>query len=66
LELKSQSFRNKFGKAHPLRTKFGMDMSRDDNVQGILVAIGPFWAKWGWAQWDESKFSPMENGYTHT
>jgi len=24
-----------------------MDMSRDDNVQGILGAIGPFWAKWG-------------------
>ena len=24
-----------------------MDTSRGDNVQGILGAIGPFWAKWG-------------------
>jgi len=24
-----------------------MDRSRGDNVQGILNAIGPFWAKWG-------------------
>jgi len=24
-----------------------MDMSRRDNVQGILGAISPFWAKWG-------------------
>jgi len=24
-----------------------VDMSRDDNVQGILGTIGPFWAKWG-------------------
>ena len=24
-----------------------MDMSGGDNVQGILGAIGPFWAKWG-------------------
>jgi len=23
------------------------DMSSGDNVQGILGAIGPFWAKWG-------------------
>ena len=26
------------------------DMSRTDNVQGILGAIGPFWAKWGLGQ----------------
>jgi len=24
-----------------------MDMSRGDNVQGILGMIGLFWAKWG-------------------
>jgi len=24
-----------------------VDMSRGDNVHGILGAIGPFWAKWG-------------------
>jgi len=24
-----------------------VDTLRDDNVQGILGAIGPFWAKWG-------------------
>jgi len=29
-----------------------VDMSRGDNVQGILGAIGPFWTKWGW---DESR-----------
>jgi len=27
-----------------------VDMSRGDNVQGILGAIGPFWAKWGLKQ----------------
>jgi len=29
-----------------------VDMSMGYNVQGILGAIGPFWAKWGW---DESR-----------
>ena len=31
-----------------------VDMSRGDNVQGILDAIGPFWPKWGlpfWPKW---------------
>jgi len=31
-----------------------MDRLRDDNVQEILGAIGPFWAKWG-ARSDESR-----------
>jgi len=45
---KNQSFRNKSGKAQPIRTKLGyVDMLRGDNVQGILGAIGPFMAKWG-------------------
>jgi len=49
--LKKQSFQNKSGKTQPIQTKFGIrgvvDMSRGDNVQGILGAIGPFWAKLG-------------------
>jgi len=24
-----------------------VDISRGDNIQGILGAIGPFWPKWG-------------------
>jgi len=36
-----------------------MDMSRGDNVQGILSTIGPFWAKRGLGrvQWSLSFFS---------
>jgi len=31
-----------------IRTKFGIrGHVKGDNVQGILGAIGPFWAKWG-------------------
>ena len=55
--LKNQSFWHKSGKPQPIRTKFGtrayIYRSRNDNVRGILGAIGPFWAKWG-------KTSPAE------
>ena len=47
---KNQSFRNKSGIAQPIRTKFGIAIRgqvKGDNVQGILGAISPFWAKWG-------------------
>ena len=32
-----------------------VDMSRGDNVQGILGAIGPFWAKWGLGRFPRSQ-----------
>jgi len=53
LEPKNQSFRNKSGIAQPIRTKFGIAIRgqvKGDNVQGILGAISPFWAKWGGAE----------------
>ena len=46
----NQSFRNKSGKTQAIRTKFGVRghvKGRGDNVQEILGAIDPFWAKWG-------------------
>jgi len=44
---KNQSFRNKSGKAQPIRTKFVIPGHvKGYNAQGILGAIRPFWAKW--------------------
>ena len=33
-----------------------MDMSRGDNVPGILGTIGPFWAKWRLGRVAEREF----------